>query len=337
MAHEGYYQRYHLVLKELRPRPDPPFHAPALMERVWGRVWGVRNDVDPLRVVVLHRPGDEVRVMEGGEVVPELGARLDRRAQWYWRDPHPPDLGRLQAQHDALAAALRAEGVEVLYLPGAPPADPKMIYTRDVAFAAPGGVIVGRMGTMGDQVGGRRGEEALVARFLAGLGVPILHTVCGRGLFEGGSLAFLSESVAAIGTSYRQNEEGVRQVEGVLAEAGVSVVRVPLVGYALHLDEVFVMLDRDLAVANLAGLPHWFLDYLERLGIEVVPLHPDDEPMAVNCIATGPRQVIMATGGRRTAEALRRRGCRVQLVEYGEVHKAGGGIHCSTLPLVRAA
>ena len=77
------------------------------------------------------------------------------------------------------------------------------------------------MGPVGAQPGmGRRGEEAHVARVIAGLGMPILRTIHGRGLFEGGSFAFLNEQTAVVGVGSRANPEGARQVE----DARVCVV-----------------------------------------------------------------------------------------------------------------
>lgn len=106
-----------------------------MQERVWGRRWGVENDVGRLRLCVLHRPGDEMRAIDPtGRYDPTIGAYIDEDEQWYWRDSMPPDLIRMQAEHDALAAALRAEGVDVVYV-DCPPRDPHAVFTRDMAVA----------------------------------------------------------------------------------------------------------------------------------------------------------------------------------------------------------
>ena len=54
---------YHEVLKRIPPRATPAFEDEAMQTRVWGRRWGVYNDVGPLKVVLVHRPADEIRVM----------------------------------------------------------------------------------------------------------------------------------------------------------------------------------------------------------------------------------------------------------------------------------
>ena len=43
----------------------------------------------------------------------------------------------------------------------------------------------------------------------------------------------------------------------------------------------------------------------------------------------------MAEGSPRTAERLARAGVEVVTVPYDEIHKNGGGVHCSTMELVR--
>ena len=60
----------------------------------------------------------------------------------------------------------------------------------------------------------RRGEEPLVTRAVAAAGMPILQTITGAGLLEGGSFIKLRPGIAAYGTSIRCNDEGARQLSG---------------------------------------------------------------------------------------------------------------------------
>ncbi|MCM8748975.1 arginine deiminase family protein [Thermomicrobiaceae bacterium CFH 74404] len=325
---------YHVVLERIPPRAEPAFEAQEMQERVWGRTWGVHNDVGRLRLCVVHRPGDEMTVIDPRKYDSTIAALIDDDEQWYWRDRQGPDIARMQAQHNGLVAALRSEGVEVVYVDG-PPGDPKAVFTRDQAIAVKGGAVICRMGPVGSRPGyGRRGEEAYMTRLIAGLGMPILRTIHGTGLLEGGSFCFLNETTAAVGMSFRQNEAGVRQIEQVLAEQGVRLVRVPLTGHSLHLDGCIVMVDYDKAIVNVTRLPYWFLDLLTELGIQVIHVWPTEQK-AVNCLAVRPGRVIIAAGCPRTVERLHRAGIETIEIPYDEVHKNGGGIHCSTLPLVR--
>ena len=78
-------QYYHEVLKRIPPRALPAFEDEAMLERVWGRRWGVLNDVGTLRTVLVHRPGDEIRIMTADRYDPSIEALIDDDAQWYWR------------------------------------------------------------------------------------------------------------------------------------------------------------------------------------------------------------------------------------------------------------
>ena len=324
---------YHVVLKKFPPRPEPSFESPEMMDRVWGGRWGCRNDVGQIRYVLMHRPGDENLRINASKLDAELGVLIDEEEQWYWRDSKAPDLALMQKQHDGLAELLRKEGAEVVYMEGAFE-DPKSIFARDVGACVPGGIIIGRMGPVGKDRGGRRGEELFATKAVASLGMPILHTINGTGLFEGGGFGLLNEKTAVIGLSYRQNEEAARQIEDTLRPLGIRLIKVPLVGHTLHIDGCIVMVDHDTALVNIVKLPYWFIDEVAALGIRIVEVHPE-EWGALNCLAVRPGKVIVPAPSPRTSERLTAVGIEVIEHVYNEIEKGGGSIHCSTLPLMR--
>ena len=324
--------RYNMTIKAFPSHAEPDFESAGQQEEIWGRRWGCDNDVGQLRVVLMHRPGDELGIIDTSKRIERLGSYGDEVGEtWYWRGDVIPPLEEQQAQHDALADILRAEGVEVVYLKRCAPGKHKSIYTRDSAVAVKGGAIVTRLGPIV-----RRGEEAPVTETIAGLGMPILRTVHGTGLMEGGSFVWLNPRLAVIGRSSRVNEEGCRQVEEVLNAQGVELLRCDLTGYRLHIDGALVMVDVYTAIINPTQLPFWFLEKLKELGIRTVEIHPDDPSGVVNCLAVRPGRVIMQTGpSPRTAETLDKLGVDILPVEYEKIFLGGGGIHCSTCPLVR--
>ncbi|MEX2426358.1 MAG: amidinotransferase, partial [Thermomicrobiaceae bacterium] len=127
-------------------------------------------------MVAVHRPGDEIKIMDPVKYDSTIAAMIDDNEQWNWRDQTGPNLELMQEQHDGLVEVLTREGVEVVRVDGSP-TDPKAIFTRDQAISVKGGAIICRMGPVGTQHGyGRRGEEAYVSRTIAALGMPILHT-----------------------------------------------------------------------------------------------------------------------------------------------------------------
>jgi len=329
---EGEY-RYNMLIKAFPSEPEPPFDDPGQQQGVWGRNWGCPDDVGRLRTVLMHRPGDELHVVDPAKRMPDIGAFGDPASGWYWRGDTVPELGAQQAQHDMLVEALQAEGVEVVRLDACAPGRIKSVYTRDSVIAVPGGAIVTRLGAPI-----RRGEELPVTRTLAALGMPILRTIHGAGIMEGGSFALIDRSTAVIGLSSRVNEEGARQVEEVLRVLGIELLRVHLTGYRLHIDGAFVMVAKTTALINPVQLPFWFLQWLNARGIRTIEVHPDDPVFTVNCLAVRSGRVLMSEGvSPRTMDRLAQAGVEVISLPYDKVYLGGGGIHCSTAPLVRDA
>lgn len=307
---------------------EPPFLDE--LEAVWGRRWGAWDEVGKLQRVLVRTPGDELAQIDGGAWDERAQALVDPNGMWYWTDRTPPDLELVAEQHAGLVEALRREGIEVVAADAMGRRYVKAVYVRDPLITVPGGAIIGRM-----SVRMRRGEEADVTRQVAREGMPILGTITGSGTLEGGSFVKLRPGLAALGTSIRCNEEGARQLSDQLAQIGWELLIVPLPGFTIHLDLHLAMVDVDKAIVDPAGLPYWFLRKLEQLSIR--PIYPDpDEAWSVNALALEPGRVLMAEGSPRTAEALADADVEVVTIAYDELHKGGGGIHCSTMELVRA-
>jgi len=321
---------YHEVLKYISSQPFPPFEAPEMLEKVWKQRWGVRNHIDPIKMVLVHRPGDELKSMTEEFYDEEIGAILDKAGgRFYFRSNKSPNVPLMQKQHDAMVEALRKEGVEVVYLKDPDRSLTKTQFTRDPVFSVNGGVIVGRMaGVM------RRGEELPVLKTVSSLGIPILRTVHGSGMFEGGSFVFINEITVAVGLSQRVNEEGARQVEEVLKTQGVEMIRVDLAGFTNHLDECMMMIDGNRALIHAASLPYGFVRKLLEMNIKLIDVHPE-EPHAVNGLVVKPGRIILSDETDRTAEILMKEGVEVIQVDISEIRKNGGGIHCSTCDLLR--
>jgi N-dimethylarginine dimethylaminohydrolase len=322
---------YNRLMAAFPSIPEPPFESAAMQEFVWGRRWGCTTDVGPLRSVLVHRPSPEIeRVVDPAKYIEEIGAWGDRDAGWYWRGPEPPDLPRMQAQHDGMVRALREEGVEVVPLDAEAPGRYKACSTRDAVIAVGGGAVVCRMGARA-----RRGEELPVTRTLGKLGVPILRTIHGTGLLEGGSFAWLDARTTVVGLGTRTNEEGARQLEEVLRVQGVDLLRVQLPGYRQHIDGLLVMVDVDTALVNPTLLPFALLARLAELKIRTIDLHPDDHPFTINCLAVRPGRVLMSEASSHTLDRLAKAGIEVVSLPFDAVYRGGGGIHCSTAPLAR--
>ena len=310
---------------------DPPHEDPAELEASWGRAWGLSNDVGRIRSILMHRPGPEMGVVDPSKRIDRIGSYGDLDEHWYFQSEEPPDVPAMQAQHDALVAALERRGVEIIYQEGVGDRMLKAVYTRDPLQMVKGGAIVNRMGTRI-----RRGEELVTTRTLAKHGIPVLRTLNGSAVMEGGTFAWLNDRTAVVGCGVRVNREGARQVGEVLAAQGVELIVIDLVGYDIHLDVGFLMVDADLALVSPMNLPHAFLRTLKDLGIDTVEITPEDDGWIVNGLAVAPRELLIPEGAsERTLEELDRKGVTWEVIPYDKVHLNGGGLHCSTTPLIR--
>ena len=283
------------------------------MAEAWGE-WGVSSECGRLHAVLLRRPGPELDAIEDFDAV-QMRAGLD------------PDLAR--RQHDALAAAYRACGVEVHYVERGRIDKPNSMFVRDLMLMTPEGAIVTRPASTV-----RAGEERLVAEALARAGVPILMTVHGGGTFEGADVAWVDRDLCFLAEGLRTNEEGANQVERMLREIGVrDVVRVGLPYGAMHLDGLLSLVDRDLAVVWPRRTPFKVVQTLRARGFRLIEVEDEAETQAclpMNGVAVAPGEIVVPAGGTTMLARYAEAGVVCHVVEVGELIKAGGGIHCMT-------
>ncbi|MEV0945310.1 arginine deiminase family protein [Rhodococcus sp. NPDC049939] len=318
------------VHEVLGPEPQPGFLDPEELRSSWGRVWGAADEVSQLRTVLMRPPNPGLRKIRADAWNEELQACVDPGGNWYWRDRNAPDWEKLVAQYDGYVATLESQGIEVLMAPELPETFTKSIYTRDPLITVPGGAVVLRLAPRM-----RRGEEQSITQSVASAGMPILGTLTGTAVAEGGSFLKLRSDLAAFGTSIRCNREGLLQIRRQLEAVGMDVIEVPLPGYCIHIDGSMVMLDHDLALVESAELPYEFIVELNRLGIETVEV-PKGEEWAVNSLTIAPRKVLIGAHLPRTAELLTSKfDVEAIPVEYDEIQKNGGSLHCSTMELQR--
>ncbi len=289
-----------------------------------GQVWracGVDNEWSPLREVLLHRPGGEL-----GEVADPDEVQMIASV----------GVARARRQHDDLAEAFRDAGVTVRYVEPNGPAlslshgtvPPNLMFVADLMVMTPEGVVLGRPASTV-----RAGEERLVARRLADLGIPILRSVRGEGTFEGADAAWLDPGTVLLATGLRTNAEGAAQVTSLLSEMGVEVVQVGLPYGAMHLMGQLRFADRDLAVAWPGRVPHAAVEALRARGFSVLFLPDETEAthgMALNFVSLGPSSILMPAGNPVTQRFYEGAGIDCVTVEVDELIKAAGGIGCLT-------
>ena len=155
-----------------------------------GPTLGLRRRGGHAALRCLRRPGLSSRKIQADAWNPAARALVDRTADGIGRARSRPTSRSYKASTGGLVAALEAEGVEVPRRPHRTAS--RRRFTRDPLISVPGGVIVGRLAPLM-----RRGEELSVTRAVGALGIPILRTITGTGLLEGGSFAKLTPRVAA--------------------------------------------------------------------------------------------------------------------------------------------
>ena len=281
-----------------------------------GTVWracGVANEWSPLKAVLLHQPGPELAAVQE----PDRSQMLDAL---------DADLAR--RQHEDLSKAFREFGIAVYYIESAVIPPPNLMFVADLLFMTPEGAIVARPASTV-----RAGEERLVARRLAELGIPILRTVRGTGTFEGADAAWLDPQTVLLATGLRTNAEGAEQVATTLCEMGITVIHVGLPYGAMHLMGQLRFADRDLAIAWPGRVPHAAVEALRDRGYSVLFLPDENEArrgMALNFVTIAPRQVLMPAGNPVTESFYQKAGISCHSVQGDELIKAAGGVGCLT-------
>ncbi len=266
---------------------------------------------------------------------PDNGFAIDDPAAWHYADR--PDLALAQQEHDTLVALLRAAGAEVITHDEPQPEHADAIYVFDPALVTDHGAIILSMGKPQ-----RRGEEAVMARRLEALGIPVLYTLQGEALAEGGDLLWLDHETLAVGLGFRTNAEGLHQLREVLAGIGVTVIPVELPYYTgpescLHLLSLISIVDDHLAVVYPPLLSVQFWKELQWRSFRLVEV-PDAEfaTMGPNVLALAPGRCLMLEGNPITHQRLEAAGCEVMTYRGNEISlKAEGGPTCLTRPILR--
>ena len=55
---------YHKVLKLFPPSPSPAFEEPDQLVKHWGKAWAVNSEIGKLRMILLHKPGVEMKCIK---------------------------------------------------------------------------------------------------------------------------------------------------------------------------------------------------------------------------------------------------------------------------------
>ena len=277
---------------------------------IWGKC-GISTEWSRLKAVLLHLPGKELAASDNPDEVQMLESI---------------DIGKAQAQHDAMAEAYRNAGAKVHYVEPEGEASPNQIFVADLVFMTPEGALLARPASTV-----RAGEERWVARRLAELGIPIIRSIRGTGTFEGADAMWINPQTVILGRGLRTNDEGAAQVTSTLNEMGVDVIQVDLPVGTMHLMGMLRIVDYNLAISQSYRLVHRGVDALKEHGLNTVYIPDEDEASdnkALNFVTIAPREILMVAGNPITQAFYEGLGITCHVVELNELVKAAGAIGC---------
>ncbi len=288
--------------------------------------FGSQSMIGELKGVVVKRPQEAYR--DCAQV----------SAQWQALNYlSEPDFDLAAAQHAAFMRLLAQAGVEICYAPAAPETGLDSVYVHDPVIVCNRGLIVGNMGKAA-----RRGEPAALGAYLEQLGLPVLGTITGDGLLEGGDVLWVDARTVAIGVGYRTNVEGIRQLAALLGDLVDEILPVHLPHWTgpqdcLHLQSNISLIDHDLALVYSRLLTVSFRQWLIARGFQLIEV-PDEEYESLGCnvLAVAPRRCILIEGNPVTQARLEAAGAQVMAFPGSEIcFKGAGGPTCLTRPFWR--
>lgn len=261
--------------------------------------YGAQSMYGKLRKALIHRPGPEF-------------SDPDNYRRFGFTGPFPI-LEEAQAEHDLFAQYLREWGCEVEYAEECPIEFTGLTYITDNGIITDKGAIISRPGKPQ-----RLGEEAVVAKKVLEMDIPILYTVTAPGTVEGGGeTIWLDHDTLLIGNTYRTNDHAYEQIKKLL-EPEIKVIQFQLPHYegpgtVLHLGSICSLLDKDLAVTYSKLMPIAMYKLLEERGIKMIDITDEEfAHSASNILAVDKRKLIMLEGNPRVKQLLIENGCEVK-------------------------
>ena len=288
--------------------------------------FGSQSEVNQIRSLLLKHPRDA------------FISQKNIQAQWKELNySKPPDHRKATEEYDDFVGILRKFIPEVHYLPQDDRTGLDSIYVHDPLIITDKGAVLCSMGKEK-----RQAEPSAAGEFMEELGIPIFGTIKGEGKLEGGDLVWMDEHTVAVGSGYRTNQEGIRQLKELTEGLVDEFIVVPLPHWkgpedVMHLMSLISPVRHDLAVVYPRLLPVPFRDWLMKRGIQLIEV-PDSEfeTMACNILAVRPGMCLMIEGNPRTKQMLEAEGIEVLEYKGEEISRKGaGGPTCLTRPLLR--
>lgn len=283
-------------------------------------LWQVRGETDRLTDVLLCPPAFL-------EPVPCCSVTREQL-----RDGFTTCRATALEQHRRLRAALEGAGVRCHMLP-APSDLPDLSFTRDAAVTTPWGLIA-----LNPALPHRSREVDHVVASLRTRGVTPFARIT-AGTVEGGDVCVVRPGLAVIGCSgERTDEAGAEATAAIFRRHGWEAIVHRFDPHFLHLDTMFCMLDEHTALACTDVLSDDFLEQMAARGIALLPVtYKEARALGCNVLSIDGRTILTSTGQERVEAMLAATGFDPVATDISQFTACGGGLHCLTMPLARAA
>ena len=296
--------------------------------------FGVNSEIEKLRTVLIHRPGEEIK-------------KVTSRTLDYYCFRTIPDLPKLQQEYDDFTKILKQAGVHIVFLENliGEVKYPNMLYTRDILAVSNQGLII-----MSMAVEGRSFEPQIVKEAME-KHIPVYIEISDPGKLEGGDILYFDNKTVTVGYGPRSNHEGLQQfIQGFQDRAIEEIICIPLADYRVHLDGAFMTVDhglcvihepsvsvKEVSIVRKEGIRRtYFMNYLREKGLDFISVSREETTaFGPNIFAIEPGKVISYEWNTRIIHELEKRNVEVIPIKGTELVKGGGGPHCMTCPILR--
>ena len=168
-----------------------------------------------------------------------------------------------------------------------------------------------------------------MAEALDAIGAACVGEIITPGTVEGGDVV-LAGKVAFIGRSIRTNEEGIKQLSGILVLMGYEIRVIGLPDTILHLDKALMVLGSKQVLYCKELIAEKDIEGFEGVGFSC------GGNTTANIICLGDRELIINRSNALVIERLETEGYIVHNLDLGEFAKGMGGPNCLIMPLRRS-
>ena len=238
------------------------------------------------------------------------------------------NIKEAKKEHKEFVDVFNSYGVEVL-LGETRKECVESLYARDLGVASKKGIIFGRF-----LEPARWGEHRLIEDVLYKNNIPVFYKL-DRGNFEGGDFVYIDDMTAAVGVGPRTDMLGFKALQMQLYDIELNLIPVKIEKEYLHLDKILNVIAENLAIICLKALPENLIKLLKKRNFTFIEVSSEEVfNEACNLINIGQDTIFSHPGAEKVNKRLKTMGFNVEILNFKEVFKGGGGLRCMSFPLL---